>query len=57
MGNKIQVEEATEVKASNFCHCVQMTFQRFPSGVPGQTDPTYATSEPWRHIFVFLGDS
>ena len=35
MGNKIQVEEATEVKTSNFCHCVQTTFQRFPSGVPG----------------------
>ena len=57
MRNKIQVEEATEVKVSNFYHCVQMTFQCFPSAVPGQTDPTCAKSEQWRHIPIFLGDS
>ena len=57
MRNKIQVEEATEVKVSNFYHCVQTTFQCFPSRVPGQTDPSCAMSEQWRHILVFLGDS
>lgn len=57
MGNKMEAEEATEVKASSFFNYVQMISWCFPPGIPMQIEPTCAVSEKWRLILIFLCDS